>query len=224
MLMAALGLAWLLSGCAASGPVDNPVASVITWFSYVGGDDIRRACRPGSVDAWRLVYNGNYKEQVRAYDLRADPVSGGAILQARLTGPRNILSVNALDPFQPWAGKFHQKLLNAGQFAEFRQAMAASGFDGPAPAGTFLRSDGYYWAVSACRNGIFHFNAWQAPDRNVAALAFVPVLLNDDGGQLDYNLPAKVMPIPFGSGDPTQSSKDFRLEVGVNGLVLGPQF
>ena len=216
-------LLWL-SGCASSGPVDNPVGSVLTWFSYVGGEDIRDACHPGAPEMWRFVYNGDYQEQVRAYDLTVLH-SGGARLQIRVTGPRNILAVNALNPFQPWEAKRQDVWLSPAQMAALRDALHRSGFDNPAPRGTFLRSDGYYWAVSACQGGRFHFNAWTAPDQPVAALPFVPVLLSHDHSTLAYNLPAHVVLGPFGGGgDPTQPKKQFRLQVGTNGLILGPTF
>ena len=63
-----LGLA-VLAGCAYRGGIDQPVTLKATWFSYLNGDDIRSACVPGAPPKYRLVYNGNYDEQLRAYEL-----------------------------------------------------------------------------------------------------------------------------------------------------------
>lgn len=52
------------------GTTDNPVERSLTWFSYVGGDDIRAACTPDGPDQFRFVYNAVYERQIRAYDLR----------------------------------------------------------------------------------------------------------------------------------------------------------
>ncbi len=215
-----LGLALLLAGCASSGPVNNPIGSTLTWFSYVGGDDIRSACQAGGPAHWRLVYNGNYQQQVRAYDLVAD-ADGGIVMQSRVTGSRDVSLIDLKNPFAPWEPTFHQRLLSPPQAQHLEQAIVASGFDAPAPDGTFLRSDGYYWVVSACRNGHFHLNAWAAPAADLRQLRFVPELLRLDGTGIAYNLPARINLPPYGSGlgDPSDPNTfPFRLQVGRNGL------
>jgi hypothetical protein len=68
----ALGLGIGLAGCAYHGSFDDPIQRRFQWFSFIGGDDIKAACRPGSsasIDRYRFVYNGRYAEQLRAYEL-----------------------------------------------------------------------------------------------------------------------------------------------------------
>ena len=54
-----------LAACTYRPGADNPVARNLTWFSYAGAGDIRADCRPGAADRMRLIYNGDYDEQVR---------------------------------------------------------------------------------------------------------------------------------------------------------------
>jgi len=66
-----------LSGCMYTGGVGEPMARKYSWFSYAAGDDIKAACTPDAPARYRLVYNANWNEQVRAYDLRRFVIPGG---------------------------------------------------------------------------------------------------------------------------------------------------
>ena len=46
--------------------------------------------------------------------------------------------------------------------------------------------------MSACRNGVFVFNAWRYPSQRFAALRFPGVLLRHDQTQIALNPPRKV--------------------------------
>ncbi|MFX4447010.1 hypothetical protein ABTA86_19705, partial [Acinetobacter baumannii] len=82
-----LGLAAVgLVACASTGPVDNPIARTLTWFSYLNGDDIRNTCPAGVRDRYRFVYNGTFNSQVRTYDLVQDTGGGGATLTIHVGG------------------------------------------------------------------------------------------------------------------------------------------
>jgi hypothetical protein len=223
-LLGFAALCGLLGSCAPpGGPVSNPVGRTLSWYSYVGGEDIRARCMPGSQDTLRFVYNGIYKEQVRTYDVTTDVVSPGAILQARVNGPSNLVSFDLSDPVGTWRGAAYQHFISPQERDGLAQALDASGFGRPAPNGLFLRSDWFYWAVSACRRGSFHFYAWQQPDDDLSKLAFIPALLALDKTGIDFNAPHQVYLGPF---DPAQRAGNaaFQLEVGANGLVLGPSF
>ena len=214
----------LVFGCTGQGgPVLNPVGRTLTWFSYVGGADLRAACQPGAADALRFVYNGRYTDQVRTYDVTTDPVGPGAVFLARANDRSNILALNLSDPFGTWRGAVYQHFISLPERDALWQALAASGFNRPAPSGLYLRSDAYYWTVSACRQGVFHFYAWQEPGDDLTELAFVPVLLNLDKTGVDYNVPRD---IPLGPFDPAPRAHyvAFQLEVGNNGLIAGPSF
>ena len=89
-LLTRLGLAIFLAcnGCAYRGPastdIDNPAVQKLAWFSFLDGHDIREACAslgPKAPAHYRLVYNGQYLEQIRAYEIVGQP-SGGAALTA----------------------------------------------------------------------------------------------------------------------------------------------
>src|SRR5262245_39277258 len=100
---------WLLPatllGCQYTGGVENPVARKFTWFSYVGGDDIRRSCTPSSQPQYRLVYNAHWQEQVRAYDLRRSATGEGAMLWSHVFGGYQAIGNFTLDdPTAPWRG------------------------------------------------------------------------------------------------------------------------
>lgn len=214
----------VLGGCAApGGPVLNPVGRTLTWFSYVGGEDIRARCAPGGQDMLRFVYNGRYIEQVRTYDITADAVGPGAIFQARANGRSDVTTIDLGDPLGAWRGAVYQHYISAQERDAVVQALQASGFDRPSPRGLFLRSDAFYWAVSACRNGVFHFYAWQQPGDDLSRLAFVAVLLGLDKTGTEFNAPYEVALGPFDS-TPQAGRVRFQLEVGTNGLILGPSF
>ncbi|HYM31548.1 MAG TPA: hypothetical protein VEU47_09630 [Candidatus Cybelea sp.] len=214
----------LLSGCMATGgPTFNPVGRTLTWFSYVGGDDIRVRCVPGSLDVWRFVYNGHYMEQIRSYDMTADQLGPGAILQVRAAGRSTVLAMDLRDPFSVWRGQIDQRFLQANDRRKIVDALAASGFSGPAPEGLRLRSDAFYWAVSACQGGVFHFNAWQQPGTDLSRLAFIKTLLDVDRTGLPLNPPNDAVLPPY-DPSPRAGYVQFLLTVGKNGLVSGPTY
>src|SRR5258708_8497990 len=99
-----LGLAGLaLAGCSYPGGIDNPLVRKFEWFSYVAGDDIRSKCGPGSPPQYRLVYNANWDEQVRAYDLpQSFAPDGGPMLFTQVFGGyTNVSSFSLTYPLGP---------------------------------------------------------------------------------------------------------------------------
>src|SRR5512139_345108 len=81
-LLAALSLTAIgLTGCAyhstgnlgAGSSIDNPVERKFTWFSYLDAADIRNSCAAGGPDQYRLVYNGQYDNHVRTYEVTSTP-------------------------------------------------------------------------------------------------------------------------------------------------------
>ena len=81
-----------LAACAYRPGADNPVARSLTWFSYAGAGDIRAECRPGAADRLRLIYNGDYDEQVRSYDVTA-VAAGGGMVEVEANGAGELLRV-----------------------------------------------------------------------------------------------------------------------------------
>ncbi len=192
--VAAVALA--LGACTYRAGADNPVARNLTWFSYAGAHDIRAACRPGAADRFRLIYNGDYDEQVRSYDvvaLAADdgPKGGaGAMVEVRVRGPADLSRGLALaDPFGPWRAEGRLVRITAGEMAGLGRALRDSGLLRPAPDRLRLDSNEFYWLASACLDGRFTVNAWKYPSPRFAALSFPAVVLRHDATEIDVNPP-----------------------------------
>ena len=205
----------LLAACASAGPADNPVARTLTWFSYVNGDDLRATCRRGSPDRYRLVYNGNYLEQRRTYDLTAG--TDGASLVGYVAGGANLASgIPVLDPLAPWRGVSFNSRLESAQVRALREALAASGAGQTAPKGLELPSDSFYWLAATCQDGVFHFNAWAYPSPSFDALSFVGVLMARDTSGVPLN---KARAIAYLSHREQDEAQRFVLKVGDNGFA-----
>lgn len=218
---------FVVAGCASTGPSDSPGARNLSWFSYVGGDDIRVACAPGASDSFRLVYNAIYAEQVRSYDIRTTPLYGGAQMEVRVQAPAVIGKI-ALDvPLVPWEPRLSHRALTEAELTALTGALDASGAFGPPPRGLKLNSGAFYWVVSACRDGDFRFNAFLYPSPRYDGLSFVEVLAGLDDSGIDFN-PPRILDRPprvpgrcSARGDAWDECQfpPFMLEVGDNGFT-----
>lgn len=180
-------------GCAYTGGVENPVARKFTWFSYLAGDDIKRNCVAGAPAQYRLVYNAQWHEQVRTYDLRRSATGEGGILWSHVFGGGGDVSqFNLSDPTAPWRGASGQTRLDENRYLELIRAIEASGFGGPALEGTRLQSWDFYWVVTACAGGRFHFNAWLHPSDRFGAITFDRLLFSADGTGVRPNPPRRL--------------------------------
>jgi len=178
-----------LVACTYRPGADNPVARGLTWFSYAGADDIRAACRPGAADRLRLIYNGDYDEQVLSYDVTA-LAGAGAMVEMRERGPRDLTRGFALtDPFAPWRARGRLVRIGPNQAAGLRRALLDSGLRRPAPGRLRLHSSEFYWLANACIDGRFTVNAWKYPSPGFAALGFPAVLLGHDPTGTEFNPP-----------------------------------
>lgn len=212
-LAVALGVG--LGACAYHGNFDNPIQRRFQWRSFIGGDDIRAACRPGSpgnIDRYRFVYNGRFSEQLRTYEVVGDG-AGGAYLTARATGPfANFSLVSTNDLLAPLRWREARVHLKPAEFEAIRQAMVADGFlQPPRTVGRRFPSDRFYWLVTGCWEGQFHFGAWIFPSDDFQALSFPKLLLYHDQTGLAVNRPRAV-----GGGDPHMGSPSRRQDAGMN--------
>jgi hypothetical protein len=216
----------LTGGCTyRDGGIVNPVTRKFQYFSYLGGDDIRDACVPGAPARYRLVYNGVYDEQVRAYELRRNAPGSGATLETQVFGGGGNLAAgfNPLDPTGPWRGTSGRVQLDENTYLALIRAIEASGFGEPAPRGLSLPSWAFYWVVSACADGRFHFNAWLHPSERFDRIQFDSILFRVDGTNVAVNPPRRLNAAEhrLASGadrnDPTVST--FEVRVGRDGLV-----
>ena len=209
----------LLAGCASGGPTDNPVARRLTWISYVSGDDLRTACRSDGPERYRLVFNADYNQHVRTYDLTADPADGGATLEARVIEATDLARMDATDPLANVRGRTAQTRLTPRQFAAVVASLNESGaFDG-LPDRLRLRSNGIYWVVNGCHGGRWFFSAYPYPDSRFVDIRFVEPLRALDG----TGVPFPALPDP---GSRPERPRDdpgaaFQLDVDAGG-VIGP--
>ena len=184
-----------LAGCTYRPGADNPVARSLTWFSYAGAGDIRADCRPGAADRMRLIYNGDYDEQVRSYDVTA--LAAGGKVEIRVRGPQDLTrGVLLFDLFGPWRAEGRLVRIAANELADLRRTLGDSGLARPAPDGLRLDSNEFYWLVSACLDGRFMVNAWKYPSPRFEALGFPAVLLRLDPTGIALNPPQPAYPLP----------------------------
>jgi len=218
--LAAVALA-ILSGCAYGGGIEGPGVQKTSWFSYLNGDDIRRECTEDSVSRTRLVYNGQYEEQIRAYEMVGDG-AGGAYYTARVQTPASLTRITLDDPLAPWRWQTSEILLSPPEVEGFESALRDSNAFGPPPSGLRLHSREFYWVTIACSDGRVRFNAWKHPSERYAQIAFDDWLLRFDRTGVPFR---EARPVDASErlrdrvtrGD-DDSSVNFDLVVGENGF------
>lgn len=199
-----LGLAaLLLSACAyqssgnqgAGVGIDNPVERKFTWFSYLDAADIRNSCAAGGPDQYRIVYNAQYYDHVRTYEVTRSP-KPQVLARARGTSG-NLLNMgfNSFDDLLgPWNFQRSEAALTDADWAKFRDLLHQSGFAAGDQAGLRLHSQDYYWLVAGCENGQFHFNAWAEKSRALPLnrTLFRDFLLKKDATGVAFKQPTAV--------------------------------
>lgn len=200
---AAVTSLFLLGACAyqpsgnsgAGTGIDNPVERKFTWFSYLDAADIRNSCAAGGPDQLRLIYNGQYNDHLRAYD-----ILGGAapVLTARARGTSGNLLAMEFGSFDellgPWNFRRSQTNLTPAQWRELQDLLGQSGYATTVQAGLRLHSQDFYWLVAGCEGGQFHFNAWAAHSSStpLERAKFVEFLLRHDATGVRYRPPRTV--------------------------------
>jgi hypothetical protein len=214
-------LATVLGACAYKGGVDNPVIRKATWFSYVAGDDLADLCKPGGLPRYRFVYNAVYAEQVRAYDLQRLRPGDGATLVINVFGGGGVMSapVNILEPMSPWAARSAEVKLSEAEYLALIRAVEADGFGKPAPAGLTVPSWEFYWAVSACADGQFHFNVFLHPTPEFERLTFPGRLFAADKVDVAINKARPINAAEKRLRQGGETNNDFDLRVGSNGRL-----
>jgi hypothetical protein len=211
----------VLAGCV-NAPLGNPLGRSLGWFNYLDASDIRSACTQRSGERYRLIYNAIWGEQVRIYDLAAAPADVQDSLSVRIFFPEDLNSIDLRDPFKLYRGHTGVVPLSAADMSAFRAVLRASGFDAPAPRGLTLPSDGFYWVVAACRDGVFHYSAYAYLSERFAAIGFDRWLFDHDPTGVAVNPPR-----PSEPRSPTRNVRVsegtsytvFDMTVGDNGLV-----
>jgi hypothetical protein len=206
--------------------VDQPVVRSFNWFSYVAGDDIRAACKPGGRSQMRLVYNAIWEEQVRTYELFLQP-DGTAGLNIGVLADQgvvaNISISGGADVTNPWRMKKGQRLLTAAETADLMAAFQASAAFGPPHDGMRLPDNDFWWTVASCRNGTWGFQAYHYPTDGFANVKFAAKLFALDNVPVKVNPPRKLEPAEFRRGFDREDAQRGRadrwmLVVGMDGL------
>ena len=174
-----LAAALLLAACASPGPTRDPFLRTVGWFAYVGGDDIRAACGPSAGERYRAVYNANYTQQVRTYDVIQSRPGETAVLFSRVFQGTALILRNP-GPGRGYFGTRVRTFVSGEETEAIRTAFAQGGAFAPGPGRLFLRSDTFYWTVAACSRGQFSFRAFKAPPEELSRLAFAAVLFQFD--------------------------------------------
>jgi hypothetical protein len=234
-LRSGLAIAGLLLGLAAcayqpSGNqgaglgIDNPVERKFTWFSYLDAADIRNSCAAGGPDQLRLVYNAQFYDHVRAYDLLGGP---NPLMTARARGTSgNLLNLgfDSLEGlFGPWNFRKSQVALTPAEWGELNDLLRKSGYATTDQSGMRLHSQDFYWLVAGCEAGRFHFNAWaeRSSSTPLARIQFLDFLLKRDATGLPYKAPR---PVPYiekadgGKGRNSDYRGDFIITVHPDGI------
>ena len=198
--------------------IDNPFYRKVAWFSFVEGEDIKSSCAPGR-DHYRLVYNGNYEEQVRIYEIQPE-LGGRAAMNARVLGSGNLTKITSDDFLAPWRGKGAQTMLNQSDSERLVKSLEQGGAFGPPAVGLEMRSEEHFWTAATCRDGRYTFTAWLFPSPRYDAMGFDKVLLALDTTGVAYNPPRRFIP----TGERDNQIREggvisFRLKVGKQGLA-----
>ncbi|MBM3560750.1 MAG: hypothetical protein FJX53_12930 [Alphaproteobacteria bacterium] len=180
-----------LAGCAYTGEPGGPIERSLTWFSYVGGDDIRSRCRPGGASEFRFVYNGSYERQIRAYDLVATRAGAELLSRARgRAGQIGKLSVNDLQG--PWDMARDTQELGDNEAGRIVLAYRGDIERAPSSAGAHLDSKDFFWTVAGCSHGRFSIHAFAWPDTDLDRLQFARLLAQYDRTGVPWEQPRRI--------------------------------
>ena len=218
--------ALVVAGCSYSGGVGNPLTRKATWFSYLNGDDVRDRCASYSDRLEvRLIYNGNFTEQVRSYEINSDG-TGGARVTARAMpqDAGNLLNFKLSDPLATGRWEKSTVALSAAERAQLVARLKDSGVFQRAPRGLDLKSWGSYWVSIACRDGELFFNACTAGSERWDRQELWQIVrpLDDTGVPVYQPHPARFEDSPTiarSSGDRRQADVYFLMTTGDNRLV-----
>ncbi|WP_419905551.1 hypothetical protein [Kiloniella sp.] len=216
----------LVTACAYQGDIDKPYTQKATWFSYVGGDDIRDRCAPG-ITEYRFVYNAVYDEQLRTYEVTGTP-GGPAKLISRVQVGTGLKSsqISVSEPLAQFGWEKSVTDLTSVEVSELEQGLKETGAGEPITKGARLRSDDFYWVSALCYDGAFVFNGWKKKTDGFDHLSFMPFLLGHDATQIEVN-PFRDVGTKNAARmhqSKAEKQKHFDLEVGDNGLVTGFSF
>ncbi|SCA55211.1 conserved exported hypothetical protein [Candidatus Terasakiella magnetica] len=201
------------ASCTYQGKGSDPITKKFTWFSYVNGDDIRKACANLGADRYRFVYNGVYQHQTRTYDVFFHAKK----IVMHVAGAANVKKLDLHDLLAPWRGVREELVVGDKELSQIKRALGASAALQPTKTGLRLYSDKFYWTVAACVEGKMHFNAYAWPSTEWETMQFDDVLLALDVTSVPVEEPRVLTDIDIWGS--SQEADPFLIELGDNGLV-----
>jgi hypothetical protein len=201
-------LTFVLAGCAAQGPATNTFVMRYQWLNYIQGEDIKALCEPGATARVRLIYNAIFTEEVRTYDLTAVDQGATSMATRRWTG-ESAITLRGGSFEGSMAPQEGEAYIGPADTQAIVAALDASGFYAPPPEGLVLRSDDFFWAGSACIDGVFMVQAY--PKERFADIMFAGLLAQFDPIQDPLPEPRDLDLPPMNSvhaGSPQRSSDD----------------
>ena len=169
-------------------PVASPLSGPTMWLSYLNGSSLRSNCGSEAADTYRFVYNADFTQQVRTYDVTLPHDGRPGVFMARVTASGG----GGLGSYRSnvWA----QRTMSRNQVEPVLRALAKSGFGTQPRSQASLRSDAFYWVVSACVNGAFRMSAWTPLATDQSPAEFAAELFSLDDTAVPVRLPAKAGP------------------------------
>lgn len=234
-LSAACALALTGFGPATEKASQTGSQRTFSWFSYLDGSSLRRDCAQSEADSYRLVYNADFTEQVRTYDLvvprgttsQGSPASGRpyALLKSHVFTYGPLVQIGGAIVGSYEASIWAQRTVPIAAVTPILAALEKSGFgaagDGTdaRPASGELRSDSYYWLVSGCVDRKFRISAWSNLDAEFSSVAFAPKILALDETAIPIRLPQPATGgLGKGNSDGTGPGLVFEVQVTPNGI------
>ena len=209
-----------VSACGFTGGIEQPFVQKVAWFSYLNGDDIRRACVPGAATHYRLVYNGEYDRQIRTYEILDAPGGAGFLARGQKGGGIDLLNFSFSRPGGAGGWTTAEAGLSTAQMRELESTLEASGAFGPAPQGLRLASEEFFWLFVGCRDAKVYFHAWRYEDGGFGRLSFPAALLRHDATGVAVNPPRDVGPINRTRRGPVGEDITPRFDLSVDGNGL----
>ncbi|NBC32939.1 MAG: hypothetical protein GVY13_09720 [Alphaproteobacteria bacterium] len=212
----------LLTGCEYEGPAGNFLSQRLTWLSYLDGEDIREACGPGAPDRYRLVYNADYDDQARGYDVIPLP-GGGAVLRVQVDRGLVIDRVQLDEVLQLGVPDRSAVRLSPEEVAALEERLSESGAFAPPPVGLRLNARQFYWIVSGCRDGDFFLTGYRFPSDRFQQITFDDFLFRRDPSGVPIRRPTRSTYEREAFGCDSRARQEgracFNVEIGENGLV-----
>ena len=214
---------FILASCSYEGGSEQPVIRKFTWFSYIAAEDMRKKCKYTSSSQYRFVYNGNYNEQVRTYDISHTEKDRYKI-KINVTEEADISSIvlnrNEPDLFKPWRPKSSATDVSGKEIDILKRTLKNIDFFDSPPPSINLESMNFYWVVSTCIEQKFSQNAYVWPEESFKNARFPKILSIWDYTDIPINIPRKTSNFNiYGSTETKDLKNQFNLKFGSDGLL-----